>query len=223
MKLVDSNVLMKESAKHMLRVLHILEEVRELDIRELDARDSMLVVIDMVNGFVRSGNMASSLIEEIVDPILDIKRKCDTVGVSTVAFADCHTSDSVELKDYPNHCVVGTKEEELIDELKRASVDRIINKNSTNGFLEEEFVKLLDENKDICNFVVVGCCTDICVQNFAITLKMWFNKNNRVSRVIVPMNAVQTYDAPGHSALVKNVVALDAMIDSGIEVIKNII
>ena len=52
---------------------------------------------------------------------------------------------------------------------------------------------------------------------------MWFNKNDRISRVIVPMDAVETYDAPGHSALIKNIIALDTMMESGIEVVKNIV
>ena len=218
-----SDELVKESREHMLRVSHILEKAEQLDIRKLDASNTMLVIVDMVNGFVRSGNMASDRIDDIVNPILAIKNKCDEVGVNTVAFADCHTSSSVELKNYPSHCVLGTKEEEIIDELKEALVTTVINKNSTNGFLEDEFINLLDENKNICNFIVVGCCTDICVQNFAITLKMWFNKNDRISRVIVPMDAVETYDAPGHSALIKNIIALDTMMESGIEVVKNIV
>lgn len=222
MKLVGRDALVENSVENVKLVHRILEEVPAVSLNEFDATKTMLVIVDMVNGFVKSGNMASKLIEDIVLPIVKLKVRCDKVGIETIAFADCHTKFSVELRDYPSHCIAGTKEEDIIDELKEVGVSTVIKKNSTNGFLEDEFLQLLNKNDSICNFVVVGCCTDICVQNFALTLKMWFNKENKVSRIVVPMDAVQTYNAEGHDVDVYNIIALDTMVKNGIEIVKRI-
>jgi nicotinamidase-related amidase len=46
-------------------------------------------------------------------------------------------------------------------------------------------------------FIVVGVCTDICVYEAAIYLRVRANVQGRhAARVIVPANAVQTYDMP---------------------------
>ncbi|MBP5426616.1 MAG: cysteine hydrolase [Clostridiales bacterium] len=220
MKLGNSQELVNASTLHMLSVYNGLESTEVLNVENLSKSDTVLVVVDMVNGFVKRGNLASSRIKSIVDPIRKVKDKCDALGIRVLAFADCHTENSEELRMFPKHCMKGTEEEEIISEL---DISNVIKKNSTNGFLEEEFLKWLSDNENVCNFIVVGCCTDICVKDFAITLKLWFNKNNKKSRVIVPVDAVETYDAPWHDAFVKNVIALDMMIDSGIEVVKNIV
>ena len=186
----------------------------------VDGLDTVLVIVDMVNGFVKEGKMSSPRIKSIIDPIVRIKSICDKKGIETIAFCDCHLEDSVEFLSYAKHCIKGTKESEIIDELKGV---RVINKNSTNGFLESEFLKWQDANRNICNFIVVGDCTDICVKQFVITLKTWFDMNNRKCRIIVPIDAVETYDSDLHNAEFINAISIYDMMQSGVEVVKNIV
>ena len=46
--------------------------------------------------------------------------------------------------------------------------------------------------------IFVGVCEDICVLNIAIPTKMYFNENNIDCEIIVPQNAVETFDSETH-------------------------
>jgi nicotinamidase-related amidase len=109
-----------------------------------------------------------------------------------------------------------------VDELKDLGGWTLIPKNSTNGFLEPAFQEWLAKNEAIDTFIVTGDCTDICIQQFAITLKTWFNRKDRKSRIIVPIDAVDTYDLGLHSGDLMHVMALYNMIGNGVEVVSGI-
>lgn len=147
---------------------------------------------------------------------------CDELSICKIAFADNHIVDSPELEYYPSHCVSGTNESDIVSELKDIGGYKLIHKNSTSGFLEEDFQKWLNENSDIDIYIVAGCCTDICIQQFTITLKTWFNKQNRKSRVVVPINAVETYDFEVHDGDLMHLMGLYNMNINGIELVAEI-
>jgi nicotinamidase-related amidase len=147
---------------------------------------------------------------------------CDELGMTKIAFADCHTESSPEFDSYPKHCIAGTLEGEMVDEIKEIGGYFLIPKNSTNGFLEGEFQKWLEGNQQIDTFIMTGDCTDICIQQFAVTIKAWFNMHNKKVRVIVPIDTVETYDLGLHNADLMNMMALYSMIGNGIEVVKGI-
>ena len=71
--------------------------------------------------------------------------------------------------------------------------------------------------------VVCGVCTDICVMQFCLTLKTLCNQADRPMEVMVPVNAVETYDAPGHNAELCGSVALQLMAQAGITLVKEIV
>ena len=98
----------------------------------------------------------------------------------------------------------------------------MIFKNSTNGFLEPKFHEWLATHPSVNQFIIVGDCTDICVEQFAITLKTYFNTNNRPSRLIVPIACVETYDLDVHAGDLMNVIALYKMMMNGIEIISHL-
>ena len=171
-------------------------------------------------GSAREGALKSSRVEEIIPAITELSKLCDKSGIVKLAFADCHATESPEFEAYPTHCLLGTNEVEIVDEIKEIGGYKLIPKNSTNGFHEEEFKKWLQENPQISNFIITGDCTDICIQQFAITLKTWFNKLNQKARVIVPINAVGTYDLGLHNANLMDLMALYNMTINGVEVIQ---
>jgi nicotinamidase-related amidase len=98
----------------------------------------------------------------------------------------------------------------------------MIPKNSTNGFLEERFQGWLEANPQINAFIITGDCTDICIQQFSVTLKTWFNMQNKKARVIVPINAIDTYDLGLHNGDLMNIMGLYNMMLNGIEVVKEL-
>ena len=161
----------------------------------------VLIVVDMVKGFRTVGNMAIKDIPHIDEEIKKLIEIFLNNGDDVIAIMEGHTNDSVEFNDFPEHCILGTSEAELIDILKPYQ-DRMIciRKNSTSGFNTEGLQKYLKENAGrLKEIVFAGVCMDICVMNTVLPTKMYLNQNNIKCDVIVPLNATETFDAPGHS------------------------
>ena len=123
----------------------------------------------------------------------------------------------MELLSYVPHCLAGSDECKVVDELLDIKNLEIIPKNSTNGFFAID-VNILN---DIDNVVVVGDCTDICIYQFVVTLKAYFNEKNINKNIVVPMNLVDTYDIPFvHPGDLLNVVFFNSMIQNGVKLIR---
>ncbi len=185
----------------------------------LPAERTALLIVDMLHGFTRDGALASPRALALVPEIARLMVECSCRGIKIAAFADMHSERSPEFGAYPRHCVAGTPESEVVDELKAAAAYTLLPKNSTNGCLEQPFQEWLRANPGVDNFIVVGVCTDICIEQMSITLKAHFNSQDRPSRVIVPVNAVDTFDAGMHVGDFMHAIALYFMMQSGIEVV----
>lgn len=167
----------------------------------------LLFVVDMVNGFVKEGNMHDSSIMKIV-PIIQSECKRHE---HRLFIADTHEEDAIEFKSFPIHCVKNTSESKIIDELNEY-VTEILEKNSTNTFhvLDKERLNEYD------SFKIVGCCSDICVMQFALSLKTYLNQMNMSKQVIVMRDGIATYHAPTHDANEYHNMAINMMAQSGI-------
>lgn len=202
---------------------NILENVSVLELEDLNFNKTSLIIMDMVEGFINIGILSSPRVKDLIPNIISLQKKCNDKNIYTLAFADKHTKDSIELTFRPEHCLEGTQECEITKEISSLKVDKIIYKNSTNGFVNEEFNKWVEEYVNVFeNYIVVGDCTDICISQFALTLKAYFNEKNKASRIIVPMDCVDTYDLGVHNADLMNLFSLYQMIDNNIEVVKEV-
>jgi len=204
------------------QIVDAFNALPELKLDSLPKDKTALVIVDMVNGFAKEGLLSSPRINRLVEPIAKLQEKCKALDIPMIAFADAHTQDSMELKNYVPHCLAGTPESEIVDELKGIGGYTLIPKNSTNGFLEEAFQEWYNEHPEIMNWIVVGDCTDICIMNFALTLKNDCNRRNVEANVVVPMALVETYDLNTHEGDLMNVMALHFMLGQGIQVVKSI-
>lgn len=222
MELPDRKKFMDKSIKTLEGLLDSLDKLPGLKLGELEHDKTVLVIIDMINGFAREGALKSARVEALIPAIADLSEECCKRGIVRLMFADNHTGASPEFGAYPVHCLKGTTESEPVDELKSPGGYLLIPKNSTNGFLEDDFIKWLKGNGGIKNFIVTGDCTDICIQQFAVTLKTWFNRRDETSRVIVPINAVDTFDLGLHDGDLLNAVTLFSMAGNGVELVSNI-
>lgn len=211
-------LLLRESTEMISVIYNKLENLETVLLDDMNPEKTLLLIVDINKGFAKKGFLYSSRIENLVNPISQLAKKCLDKGISVKAFTDYHTEDSIELKSYPNHCMENSDEWELVDELNIDGIE-VIKKNSTNGFLEEKF-KLDDENTE--NIIIVGDCTDICIYQLAITLRAAFNRVNKPGEIFVPKNLVDTFDNEMHKAEFMNYVFLNSMIDNGIKVIKDI-
>ncbi|HNZ82911.1 MAG TPA: isochorismatase family cysteine hydrolase [Sedimentibacter sp.] len=199
---------------------------REIRLSSLDKDRTALIVVDMVNGFVYSGPLASARVAAKVENIVELNRKMK--GYKKMFFLDTHSDDSKEFCSFPVHCIKGDKEAELIPELmtqdSQGQETYYIEKNSTNGFHAEGFKEWINKYEDeVDNFIITGCVTDICVLQFSLTLKSYFNEKNKEKRIIVPANMVETYDGGSHDGNLINLISLYNMHTSGIEVVDGVI
>jgi len=181
---------------------------------------NLLVVIDMVNGFVHFGALADKKINKITPKIINLIKTSDKNRFEIIAFKDCHEINDEEFKAFPPHCIKGTEESELIPELKpfEDKFDYIINKNTTNGFITKEFQYLLKRNQ-YNNVIVCGCCTDICVSNFVESYINFIKANNLNTKIYVVENACYTFDSPEHSADLCHKNALENMAKKGAKIV----
>ena len=177
----------------------------------------LLVVVDMINGFIKEGNMADETINHITPNIIKLIEETLKKNEGIAFIRDTHNQDSTEFKKFPLHCLEGTTESELIDELKpHEQYGLTYKKNSTSTMFAKNFMSDIDTMKQLRKVIVTGCCTDICVMNLAIPLVNYFDELDREVEVVVPENAVETYNAPYHNREEYNEMALKLMKQAGV-------
>ena len=179
----------------------------------------LLIVVDMINGFIKEGNMADPTINHITPKIIKLIEKFIENGEGIAFIRDAHKIDATEFKKFLIDCLEGTSESELIDELKPyEEYGLTYKKNSTSTMFAKNFMTDLDKMKKLRRIIVTGCCTDICIMNFAIPLKNLFNELGLDIDIIVYKEAVDTYDSPNHNREEYNEMAFKLMEQSGVMV-----
>lgn len=187
----------------------------------MNEKRSAIFIVDMIKGFVKEGALHDEHIMEIVPDI--IHRLNDHAQQHRYFIVDSHAPDAIEFQAFPTHCVKGTSQVDIIDELQPyVAMDEthgspvIYEKNSTNASWIFDFDDIA-AHYDEC--IITGCCTDICIMQLAIGLKTYMNEHNHNVAVIVPRNCVATYDAPQHDAATFHEMALRMMQMAGIQII----
>lgn len=187
--------------------LHIVQDVRKRKML------NKIFVVDMVNGFALNGNLYSKNIENIIKPIANFLEKNN--GSSITFLCDSHEQDDIEMNEYPLHCLKNTIESEVVNKLTKYAKN-IVYKNCTNSF----FFINKEELHNFEKIELVGCCTDICVLQLALTLKTYFNSLKINKDIIVYSDLVATFDNENHNAEEFNDFALKLMKNAGIKVKK---
>jgi nicotinamidase-related amidase len=180
-------------------------------------------VIDMVNGFVYEGAMHDDYIAHTIDEQVRLIKtlKAENQGVALIG--EWHNADCSEFFVYPAHCVKGTSEAEFVDGIKEFENDSLVyKKNSTNGIFAPGLLNDLNEMKNLKEIIVCGCCTDICVLHFVLSIKTYLNQMNRDVKVFVVESATETYDAPNHNRDEYNEIGYRLMKQNGVYVVKDL-
>ena len=195
--------------------------VKENDIKYLKDAKELLINIDMVNGFVKEGVLAAPSIMRIVPrqiELLEEGLKREDTGI--IFIRDSHSVDAEEFKTYPVHCVEGTYESELIDELKKFEPYALeYLKNSTNLVFVPKLQKDLLNLEKLEKIRLMGCLSEVCVLNGAIGLRNFFDEYNRHVEVMVHPDAIDTFDSLDHPADLVTENALKQMQSNGIKVL----
>jgi len=160
-----------------------------------------IVSVDVIKGFCTVGPLASPRIDGIVAPITRLFELAWNSGIRDIALTqDTHPENAVEFMSYAPHCIRGTEESETVEAFKALPFFNqltMIEKNSINSGLDEAFADWLRARPQIKNWIVVGDCTDLCTHQLAMHIRISANQNQVEGvRVILPVNAVDTYDLP---------------------------
>jgi nicotinamidase-related amidase len=228
---------------HARPFLAYLEEwynaLEELPLREVVAGEPervAVISIDVINGFCKSGALASERVGRIARPVADVFTLAHNLGVRHFALIqEAHHPSATEFESYPPHGIAGTEESEAVDELKALPFFKemaVFGKNTIHPSLGNNLDTWLAERSNVDRFIQLGDCTDICVYLSALHLKLLANARNIRRRVIVPADAVDTFDTPvsvahelgikAHDGDLHHVLFLHHMAMNGVEVVKKL-
>ncbi len=168
------------------------------NIKNLKVYETALIVVDMVNGFVNEGVLHDKNIRKIVPRQLELLEEAEKKGSLIILVKDTHNKNATEFKRFGNttHCIQGTSEAELIDELKPFEQKEnviTVEKNSTSLMESPEFREIVRQAENLKEVNFVGCCTDICVFNGAMGLANYYDEWNRDVTINVHEDAIATY------------------------------
>lgn len=125
----------------------------------------VLIVIDMLNGFCRQGYPLSlpDSTGDIEEYILSRGEEILKENGKVIFVCDSHSMSDPEIGNpYPPHCMKGTVEAEIVDELKPlVNKATVLTKHTLSIFLNTPLEKILKELKPEV-VEVSGVCTDIC-------------------------------------------------------------
>ncbi len=161
----------------------------------------MLIVVDMINGFVNKGDLHDEKIKDIIPYQIKLIRKSISSNDLIVFIKDTHEINSTEHKRFNGaiHCIKGSGEEELIPEIKKYEKYGIsYEKNSTCFMFANNFIPMLDQCENLSEVNIIGCCTDICICNGAISMSNYFDEKNRDVEIYVHENGIETFSSSIH-------------------------
>lgn len=206
-------------------------------VREAGGADRVAVIsVDVIKGFAVQGALAGPRVAAIVAPIRALLVGAHAAGVRDFLFLhDNHPADSPEFEAWPAHCVEGTEETDMVDELASlpfAPLFTVMPKTSVDSAHGTELASWLRARPHLRRIIVVGDCTDICVFQLAMHLHVRRNVERHAYDVYVPAACVDTYDLPvpvaeeigamAHDGDLLHRVFLHQMAMNGIRVVRDI-
>ncbi len=216
------------NVESVMQVIHNIEsDLKQrpaLPFAELEVSETAVIIIDMINGFALEGSLSSERVEALIEPIAELMKA--SKGMNKVFLCDRHPENAVEFSSYLPHAIQGTSEALIVEPLYSLQDEHtsVIFKNSTNGMMTKDMRHYLEANSSLKNFVIVGDCTDICILQFALSLKAYFNELNKDKQIMVPMALVDTFDleVTSHDATLMNLFAFYNMKMNGVSLYSSI-
>ena len=80
--------------------------------------NKLLVVVDMVNGFINMGKLSDKHINRIVPNVEKLIIDAIKGGDKIVAFVDTHEKNDIEFQNYPEHCLLEQKNVNLFQNFR---------------------------------------------------------------------------------------------------------
>jgi nicotinamidase-related amidase len=196
-----------------------------------------VLAVDVTVGFCSEGALSSERVGGIVAPIAQLFERAHDLGVRHFVLPqDSHAADAVEFGSYPPHCVQGTDEAATVPELAGlpfADLFQVLDKDSLSSSINTGLEAWLEAHPEVTTLLVVGDCTDLCVYQLAMHLRLRANALGLPGvRVMVPAKAVDTFDLPvevakevgamPHHGDLLHLVFLYSMAQNGVEILSEV-
>jgi nicotinamidase-related amidase len=157
--------------------------------------------VDMLVGFCSEGPLSSPRVGALIPRITGLLTRAHEAGVRQFLLTqDSHPEDSPEFRQFGPHCITGTREADTVPELLAlpfADQFTVIRKRSLSSAESTELAAWLESRPELRRVVVVGDCTDLCVYQAAMHLRLRANAaGDREFEVVAPADCVDTYDLP---------------------------
>ena len=126
-----------------------------------------VMVVDMLEGFTRVGPLASPRVDALIPSQESFLRSLPPNSL-VVFLADEHQPDDPEFKRFPPHCLEGSQEARIREELLSAAktsgaVVEIVRKQTFSGFINTNLDEIIREAPGR-SWIVIGCVTDCCIE-----------------------------------------------------------
>lgn len=146
--------------------------------------------VDPLHGFFYEGLLADPVMQRIIPNMVELNEMLKAKYIDGIITADEHEPGDEELERLPPHCMKGTKEAEVIEQLKRFNL-YIMKKKTTNSFVNTKLLEYLKWKKPEV-MVVYGVCSNICVMQATITYSAVAEKLG-IKKIILPMDCITTF------------------------------
>lgn len=182
-----------------------------------------IVYVDILKGFCEQGPLSSDRVNRMVQPVVSLTNGLLEQGLPSeniIFLNDRHPKNAVEFSSFAPHCIDGTEEADVVDALQpiqqRKGVQTFY-KNATTGMFGTnqdglKFFERLDQifSEGKSTFLIVGDCTDLCIYQNAVGIRLYANEKNVETDVVVPISHIQTFDIPVQQAKQLDIDAHDA-------------
>jgi nicotinamidase/pyrazinamidase len=146
----------------------------------------------MQNGFTRFGKLSHPRNASVIPRVAELVQEHQAAGHWLIFTKDTHVAGDPGINAFGQHCILGTAEHDLVDELQPfAAAGTVVEKPRYSAFFRTELEGLLAERSPPA-VTVAGVAADICVLHTVADLR------NRDYRVRVVTDAVETFDSPAH-------------------------
>lgn len=204
----------------MKRFIQQVEGLQPFDWNLYPADKTLIVMVDMINGFAKFGPLSSPYVDAMIPQTERFIDAAIARDIPIVSYRDAHPDNTAEFNFFPPHCLDGSDESALVPELERPELIDI-KKNSTNGFLAKNPLSVVADPSSITSVIVIGCVTDICIRDFATTMNKYFQEINQKADVVLIENLVDTFDIEGsHDRQSEHLLALYQMSQAGIKLFR---
>lgn len=139
---------------------------------EILPQESALVVIDLANDFVFAGGVIADAggaeyqrrAQAILPALERLIAAAREAGVLVVYATDAHTPGDSELIKWPPHAMKGTGMAEIVDRLRPAPGDLVIEKTTYSPFVSTDIDAML-KSRGIRRLYITGLHTDCCARH----------------------------------------------------------